>query len=768
MNEELPDGTTLRKQTKGAIIDEAPYAKLKKRIIDLKRRGNDEEIYRLLNELKEWEIHGGRAPDSMVHDEGGASEVVEWVDIASTEDAEVIDVEASVENLLSETTSTDNSAANNIPDQVTSDASSLHREQPLPDQVPSVTSVVRTQQQQRQRQQQQQQQRAVIVAVGDHEAEAAEGKGHEVVNLLCSSDEDDDMNTKAKHWTKEEDDTLCNTVIKSFEESGSKDIDWAIISSQVGPGRTSLQCWERYNKLSKNPCTTRSRQYQASVPLPDLTAPQIKGTSKGKISRAMAVPSHEETSFDASSPSLPPDTQDAFINITDSSISSRMHISPEEKIKANIASAGDDDQASLKTAWNRQTSLRAKGKWKPSGGWKPPAWACKKTAIKMKRKVDSAVDAPTKNKNEKDTDLKTAKRRKKNTNASSCSKHALARAKSLLAESMQEGTGMAAPNEVTNLSQLKCTGYAKKVTEDLLLRAHRAQQGLLPATDCDEWEVVKIARSYYNYWRPATGNVKAILLAESHSKTEKDQMTSTRLDPSLCPQYLGPRNYIKLVHCLAYGELNCIASRAGQCSKKRAAVSSIAQQNDSGTSQFWTLLAAASRGTNYVPGNVRGGNSNRGKHAFATDVLKMGGLSVEDRLEAKLSILQQLKDRGIWLIDVSVIGWYISQEQKYRRSARTNEIHRMAKERPPKELKPASMVLSWELLTKHVIREAAEEGGLNLLVLIGKELENILSIDRITEAVTSRGTTAGPSSAHRCKIETIPAPNAWSKFFLLE
>jgi len=206
--------------------------------------------------------------------------------------------------------------------------------------------------------------------------------------------------------------------------------------------------------------------------------------------------------------------------------------------------------------------------------------------------------------------------------------------------------------------------------------------------------------------------------------------------------------------------------------------------------------------------NVRSGN--RGKHAFATDVLKVGGLDVEDRLEAKLSILKTLQDRGIWLIDVSVIGWvssksapsypfcithlstkshswtasflfsiiyihthemhmyalfigkYITQAQKFKRSKKTNEVHRMAKERPPKQLKAPSMILSWELFTKHVIRDAAEEGALKVLVLIGKELENILSMERLTEAVTPTTSAAGPSLPD-CKIEPIPAPNAWSE-----
>ena len=48
---------------------------------------------------------------------------------------------------------------------------------------------------------------------------------------------------------------------------------------------------------------------------------------------------------------------------------------------------------------------------------------------------------------------------------------------------------------------------------------------------------------------------------------------------------------------------------------------------------------------------------------FAGDLLKGGGLSVEDRLKAKLEVLEDLRERGIWLIDTSIFGWYISQPQ---------------------------------------------------------------------------------------------------------
>ena len=55
---------------------------------------------------------------------------------------------------------------------------------------------------------------------------------------------------------------------------------------------------------------------------------------------------------------------------------------------------------------------------------------------------------------------------------------------------------------------------------------------------------------------------------------------------------------------------------------------------------------------------------------------------------------------------------------------------------------------------KHLVREVALEGGLRLLVPIGKELTTILSCKRMEEAVTVAG-------APPCAIEGVPAPNAW-------
>ena len=103
--------------------------------------------------------------------------------------------------------------------------------------------------------------------------------------------------------------------------------------------------------------------------------------------------------------------------------------------------------------------------------------------------------------------------------------------------------------------------------------------------------------------------------------------------------------------------------------------------------------------------------------------------------------------------DVSIFGWYISQPQQYKRSSITNEVHRMQKARPPLGLKAPSLVLSWELYTKHLVRQVAKEGHLKLLIPIGVEVELAVTRQRMEEAV---------SVCEGAEVsDVIPAPNAW-------
>lgn len=213
-------------------------------------------------------------------------------------------------------------------------------------------------------------------------------------------------------------------------------------------------------------------------------------------------------------------------------------------------------------------------------------------------------------------------------------------------------------------------------------------------------------------------------------------------------KYFGPREFVALVYCLSYGENKSFQSDGDDV---------IDKTNNKGTPQFWTLLAACARGVDYVAKTATTTKKMKVfSSPFAADLLKGGGLPVKERLHAKLKVLEDLRSRGVWLLDASIFGWYISQPQEYSRSTVTGEVHRKQKNRPPKELKIPSLVLSWELFTKHLIKEVADEGHLQLLIPIGMEVESAITRKRMEDVVV--GGTRSPTAV---VSDTFPAPNAW-------
>ena len=79
-----------------------------------------------------------------------------------------------------------------------------------------------------------------------------------------------------------------------------------------------------------------------------------------------------------------------------------------------------------------------------------------------------------------------------------------------------------------------CPQYLQP-TFNLLRCAHSAVCKLLPQGDCEKWEVVELARRYYNHWRPQ--KVKVILLAESHAFTTKVRFVCLVKQDSLLPHF---------------------------------------------------------------------------------------------------------------------------------------------------------------------------------------------------------------------------------------
>ena len=94
------------------------------------------------------------------------------------------------------------------------------------------------------------------------------------------------MNVKFKHWTKPEDEVLCELVASFFNDSGNggTNVNWTVVADQLGPGRSHLQCLERYNKLSRISNKTRARR-QDPAPLPVLLILPMHAKSGTKRNR---------------------------------------------------------------------------------------------------------------------------------------------------------------------------------------------------------------------------------------------------------------------------------------------------------------------------------------------------------------------------------------------------------------------------------------------------------------------------------------------------
>ena len=306
--------------------------------------------------------------------------------------------------------------------------------------------------------------------------------------------------------------------------------------------------------------------------------------------------------------------------------------------------------------------------------------------------------------------------------------------------------------------------------DNILLKvAHEAIKKLLPHGDCESFDSVLIAQAFYEYWRPEKPRV--ILMAESHVFTEFSEL-NPKISQSIAQEinYHGPRDFVSLVYCLAYGEKECldvatpstsidVPKAEDVSSKDKTAVyetqCKILTQASNGTPQFWNLLAGC-LGQNAddlkkTPGPAIHVSKKRKAEKLEQNesTTKSPSTARIARLRRKLQILQELKDKGIWLIDASIVGWYIPQQQEYAVSKNSFTVHKLDKKRPPPGLKTPTLLLSWELYIKHVIRKHAS--SLRLLIPIGKEVERAITVERMRLAAGDQVRV----------MDSFPAPNAW-------
>lgn len=227
----------------------------------------------------------------------------------------------------------------------------------------------------------------------------------------------------------------------------------------------------------------------------------------------------------------------------------------------------------------------------------------------------------------------------------------------------------------------------------------------------EPFEVVEAVEHHRRCWRP--DQTRVLLLGESHVFTQPVEAHRIKWLGNyahiLCNDVFIsslPDQFVRFVYCLAYGENDALLdySKAGK---------------NFGTPQYWKLFYSC---CNAVAGPE-----------YFVPILKTK-TPTYDRLTNKLLLLQELKRRGVWLMDASIIGLY----------------NPLAKKPPPATF---DFVLRccWKYYAGRMILKSAPRH----IVVIGKGVYNTLrsQIDFLAAAVGCQVTIISQPQAHLSSVE---------------
>lgn len=202
-------------------------------------------------------------------------------------------------------------------------------------------------------------------------------------------------------------------------------------------------------------------------------------------------------------------------------------------------------------------------------------------------------------------------------------------------------------------------------------------------------ESVQLVEEYRRYLKPE--EVRIILLAESHVFTTEDDRQITI--PPL-PELPGfPKQYAKFVYCLGYGE-------------KELTKNSLHPNRD-GTPQFWKIFYSCNNPVSSLKG-------------FGP---VLGQTPVQQRLRNKINLLKDLKAKGIWLVDASIVALYKDGKKIPSMFSALEE--------------------SWRSYTREVVFSAKPEH----VICIGKGVANIVEND-LRRHFQNRYTVIAQPNAH--------------------
>ena len=192
----------------------------------------------------------------------------------------------------------------------------------------------------------------------------------------------------------------------------------------------------------------------------------------------------------------------------------------------------------------------------------------------------------------------------------------------------------------------------------------------------DSLEVIKTVEMYRQFWKPK--QVKVILLAESHVYTTQEEY-KIKLDRTWLQRLIGsgslnyPENFVRFVYCLGYGENSLLHKWL---------------KSNQGTWQFWKIFSYC----------VEINESN---------VSKTSNPYFGSRLLSKVKILKLMMDRGIWLLDTSIVGLYKSGIKSYP------------------ELLNRIILTSW----RDYVQKIVEESNPKHVIVVGKAVELAVKYD---------------------------------------
>lgn len=184
-------------------------------------------------------------------------------------------------------------------------------------------------------------------------------------------------------------------------------------------------------------------------------------------------------------------------------------------------------------------------------------------------------------------------------------------------------------------------------------------------------ESVRLVETYRRYLKPE--RVRVVLLAESHVFTSDEDRRIAIPPIDGLPEY--PTLYARFVYCLGYGERDLTQNKN--------------HPPHDGTPQFWKILYSCD---NLIT------NRNDFKPIQRETPL-------QQRLQNKIDLLGNLKVKGIWLVDASIVALY----------RKGKKVSGMSK----------ALRKSWWLYTRQVVTSVNPE----YVICIGKGVANIIEED---------------------------------------